>query len=109
MGTEVIKVRLNYLRPHFRPHFRILPQIAMTGKHAGDAVIELDARGMRCPEPVLKLRAALREAPPGTRVRLRADDPLAGVDVKAYCLRSGDALVGEREAAGEWEFVVERR
>lgn len=81
----------------------------MTRKHAGDDVIELDARGTRCPEPVLKLRAALREAPTGTRVRLRADDPLAGVDVAAYCLRSGNALVDEREAAGEWEFVVERR
>ena len=81
----------------------------MTAKHDGPAVIELDARGARCPEPVLKLRAALRAAPAGTRVRLRADDPLAGVDVHAYCLRSGNALVGEREAAGEWEFVVERR
>ena len=86
---------------------RILPQIAMSGKPNAGALV--DARGMSCPEPVLKLRAALRGLAPGTRVRLLATDPLAVVDVKAYCLRSGHVLVAERGAGGEWELEVERR
>lgn len=78
----------------------------MSGKP--NAPVEVDARGLSCPEPVLMLRTALRDAVPGARVRLLATDPLAGVDVKAYCLRNGHVLVAEREDAGAWEFVVER-
>jgi tRNA 2-thiouridine synthesizing protein A len=78
----------------------------MTGK--APATVDVDARGLSCPEPVLMLRAALRDLAPGARVRLRATDPLAGVDVKAYCLRSGHVLVAEREQAGDWVFEVER-
>jgi tRNA 2-thiouridine synthesizing protein A len=80
----------------------------MTRKPKDSDCEDVDARGLSCPEPVLMLRAALRAAPAGARVRLRATDPLAGVDVKAYCLRNGHALVAERERGGEWEFVIER-
>jgi tRNA 2-thiouridine synthesizing protein A len=81
----------------------------MTAQQHDDGSVELDARGLRCPEPVLRLRAALARLAPGARVHLRADDPLAGVDVKAYCLRSGHALVAERVGERETGFVVEKR
>lgn len=84
----------------------ILPQIAMTRK---PSPLVVDARGLACPQPVLMLRAALRDAPAGARVRLLATDPLAGVDVKAWCARSGNALVGEREGADAVEYEVEKR
>jgi len=79
----------------------------MTGK--AKPAVDVDARGLACPEPVLRLRAALRAVAPGTHVRMLASDPLAAVDVKAYCLRSGHALVSERAAGGEWEFVVAKK
>ena len=85
---------------------RILPQIAMPRKPSATVV---DARGLACPEPVLLLRAALRDATAGARVLLLATDPLAGVDVKAWCARSGNAFVAERSAGDVVEFEVEKR
>lgn len=50
--------------------------------------ILVDARGHRCPVPTLRLRKAVEQAPPGQRLRLLADDPLARIDVPhlANCL-----------------------
>ena len=45
---------------------------------------EVDARGLRCPLPVLQLAAALREEPPGSLVLLLATDPATKVDVPAF-------------------------
>lgn len=57
------------------------------------AADELDARGQRCPLPVIRLAAALRELPPGAEVRLLATDPAARSDVAAFCRMRGHVLV----------------
>lgn len=46
----------------------------------------VDARGLRCPLPVLRLR---RAAAPGTVIDLVADDPAAGRDVPAFVREMG--------------------
>lgn len=68
---------------------------------------QVDARGLICPQPVLMLREALRAAAPGTRVELLASDPLARVDVHAYCARTGHRVVHEEARNGESRFVVQ--
>jgi tRNA 2-thiouridine synthesizing protein A len=47
--------------------------------------IEVDARGLRCPLPVIRLAAAARDAPDGTRIIVLATDPAARHDVPAWC------------------------
>ena len=69
---------------------------------------EIDARGLACPQPVLLLREAVRELERGARVALLATDPLAPVDVAAWCLRAGHALVAQSESGGVYRFVVQR-
>lgn len=51
--------------------------------------ILVDARGHRCPVPTLRLRRAVEAAPPGSVVRLLADDPLARIDVPHYADQAG--------------------
>lgn len=69
----------------------------------------VDARGLLCPLPVLRLRKALLDQPAGTRVRLLATDAMAAVDVPHFCDGAGHALVGRRELEdGVIEFTVER-
>ena len=73
------------------------------------AEILVDARGHRCPTPTLRLQRALRDAPPGHRVRLLADDPLARIDVPHF-LQSLDARLIESSAeGGVFSFLVEAR
>jgi tRNA 2-thiouridine synthesizing protein A len=75
---------------------------------APDTVELLDARGLACPEPVLRLRARLRAPDAPHRVRLLATDPLAPVDVAAWCARTGDALLDSGRAGDAFVFLVQR-
>ena len=53
------------------------------------AVVQVDARGMRCPLPVLRLARALREHPEAAAFHVVADDPAAARDVPAFAAEQG--------------------
>lgn len=56
--------------------------------------MEIDAVGLLCPLPVLKLRKRLKDMAKGDVARLLADDPAAMIDVPHYCAESGHEFVG---------------
>ena len=56
--------------------------------------LEVDALGLLCPLPVLRLRKRMGPLPSGATVRLLADDPAAHVDVPHFCSENGHALLG---------------
>jgi tRNA 2-thiouridine synthesizing protein A len=68
----------------------------------------VDARGHRCPVPTLRLRRALEAVPPGGRVRLLADDPLARIDVPHFAASVGATVLECAEAEGALSFLVEK-
>ena len=53
----------------------------------------LDARGLLCPLPVLKIRKRLQSLAIGQVLRVEADDPVAVVDVPHYCGEAGHDLL----------------
>lgn len=69
---------------------------------------ELDATGLLCPLPVLKLRKRLKALAEGEQITLRADDPAAIVDVPHFCVESGHELIEMREDAGVQIYVVRK-
>jgi len=66
-------------------------------------IVDLDATGLMCPLPVLKLRKRLGPLDAGDCMRLRADDPAAVIDVPHFCAEAGHALV---ETAQEGDVQV---
>ena len=71
---------------------------------------ELDARGLICPLPVLKLRKRMRPLAPGARITMLADDPAAAIDVPHFCAEQGHRLVSQsRDGAGALVFVVAKK
>lgn len=68
----------------------------------------IDARGLRCPLPVLRMEAALRRLPPGGQVRLIADDPVAAVDIPHFAREAGHRCVSEPGPTGSCVFLVTR-
>jgi len=76
-----------------------------------DAVV-VDARGLRCPLPVIRLARAARDLPAGTLVTVLSTDPAARHDVPAWARMRGHAAVGEAgETQGEdgattWSITV---
>jgi len=62
--------------------------------------VDIDARGFHCPVPTLKLQKALERLKAGDVVRLRADDPMAKVDVPHFATQTGhEVLLVEQDGA----------
>ncbi|MHA7133213.1 sulfurtransferase TusA family protein [Oerskovia turbata] len=53
----------------------------------------VDARGLRCPLPVIRLAAAAREGAPGDVLTVWSTDPAARHDVPAWARMRGHAIV----------------
>ncbi|GII98047.1 tRNA 2-thiouridine synthesizing protein A [Sediminihabitans luteus] len=76
---------------------------------AADVVV--DARGLRCPIPVIRLAAAARDAAPGTMLSVLSTDPAARHDVPAWARMRGHAFVATDESAADdgtrvWSVTV---
>ncbi len=69
------------------------------------ASLVVDARGMRCPWPALRLAKAMRAA---RDVVLIADDPQAGREVAALADEHGWRIEGDAVSAGAARWRVRR-
>jgi tRNA 2-thiouridine synthesizing protein A len=88
--------------------FRRTLSFMSSGIH--DVMVDvLDARGLYCPLPVVKTRQRFEKLPPEARLDVVADDPLARLDLKAFCLSEGHAYLGEREEpGGGWRMALRK-
>ena len=71
--------------------------------------IEIDARDLRCPLPVLRLQKAIRAAQIGAVVKLCATDAMAQIDVPHFCAEAGHALISSHQENGTYMFFVEKQ
>ncbi|MDR9427008.1 MAG: sulfurtransferase TusA family protein [Salibaculum sp.] len=68
----------------------------------------LDARGLKCPLPVLRAGKLLRTMAPGARLRVLADDPVAVIDIPHFCQEAGHVLLEQGECDGHQIYLIER-
>jgi tRNA 2-thiouridine synthesizing protein A len=61
----------------------------------------LDARGLCCPQPTLKIAVLATQLAPGDDLEVIADCTSFERDVRDYCRRSGKVLLWLREEAPE--------
>lgn len=69
----------------------------------------LDARGLTCPEPVLRTRAIMKNLRTGERIEVLADDPIAPIDFAAFSHRSGHPLRETSRDGTTFRFVLEHK
>ena len=67
----------------------------------------LDAKGLKCPLPVLRARKAMKAVAPGDLLEVHATDPDAPKDFQAFCETTGHELLESRSDAGT--FVIRIR
>lgn len=51
----------------------------------------IDARGLKCPLPVLKMEKRLAALAPGVSLLVLATDPMARIDIPLFCRQQGHA------------------
>ena len=59
------------------------------------APLVVDARGLRCPLPVIRLAQAARDSAAGVVIEVWATDPAARADIPAWCRLRGQEFLGE--------------
>lgn len=68
--------------------------------------IEVDARGLNCPLPILRLRSAVKAAKPDDAIRLLSTDPGSQRDVEAFCRQTGLRLIASAEQGGTYSYTI---
>jgi tRNA 2-thiouridine synthesizing protein A len=78
----------------------------MGGEQGAEVVV--DARGLYCPIPVLRLAKAFRGAQAGIVARLLATDPASVEDVNVFCRERGHGLLESRRDGDVFFFRVRK-
>ncbi|MEM7216352.1 MAG: sulfurtransferase TusA family protein [Pseudomonadota bacterium] len=72
------------------------------------AATKLDLRGLKCPLPVLKTKKAMRQLSSGELMEIETTDPLAVIDIPAFCNENGHRLVDSGEFEWGHTFLLEK-
>ncbi|APU39973.1 MULTISPECIES: cysteine desulfurase/sulfurtransferase TusA family protein [unclassified Streptomyces] len=71
--------------------------------------LELDALGLRCPQPVIELARAITRVPVGGTVTVLSDDEVARLDIPAWCAMRGHDYLGESPRPTGTAYTVRRQ
>ena len=71
-------------------------------------VIKVDACGIQCPGPILKMKQAMDELSAGEHLEIRATDAGFLRDAEAWCRSTGNRFVGKRSEGGIHVVEVEK-
>ncbi|HEX6118042.1 MAG TPA: sulfurtransferase TusA family protein [Dongiaceae bacterium] len=66
-----------------------------------------NARGMKCPLPVLKARKLMKDLAVGDVLEVHATDPGAPADFRHFCDTTGHRLLDSTEADGVFVIRIE--
>ncbi len=69
----------------------------------------IDARGMRCPEPIIAAKRRIGAVPPGAVMEVLASDRATLVDLPVWCRRLGHEFLGSVAREGYWSLRIRRK
>ena len=64
------------------------------------AVISIDAGGLQCPGPIMKLSSALKDARNGDIIEIMTTDPAFAGDIEGFCRRTGNQFLSISSSKG---------
>ncbi len=73
-----------------------------------EATKKLDVRGLNCPQPILRMRASLKEMKSGKVLQVIATDPGSVRDIKTFCNQTDNTLLSLSKVAGEYIFFIQK-
>jgi len=71
-------------------------------------LVELDARGLLCPMPLLQAKRALNAMAPGQRLQVLATDQGSVRDFRVFAEQSGHILLVSDESGGVYRHVLQK-
>lgn len=72
------------------------------------STIRIDACGLQCPGPIMKLKQAMDTAEAGTRIEVVATDAGFSRDAEAWCTSTGNKFVSRQSENGYHTVIIEK-
>ncbi|MEX5410659.1 sulfurtransferase TusA [Atlantibacter hermannii] len=69
----------------------------------------LDARGLRCPEPVMMVRKTVRGMQTGETLLVIADDPATTRDIPGFCRFMEHDLIASQTEALPYRYLLRKK
>lgn len=79
-----------------------------TSRSSGQPVIHVDACGLQCPGPILKLKKAMDQLNVGEQIEITSTDPGFARDAAAWCNSTGNLLISQEAAGGKATLHLEK-
>ena len=73
-----------------------------------DFDLELDARGLNCPLPILRAKKSIQQLNPGQVLKIVATDPGSVKDFEAFCKQTGNNLLASSQQGSEYHFNIQK-
>ncbi|KTA82041.1 MULTISPECIES: sulfurtransferase TusA [Aeromonas] len=73
-----------------------------------DATHELDAIGLRCPEPVMMVRKKVRLMAQGETLLVSADDPSTTRDIPSFCRFMDHTLIASETEQAPYRYLIRK-
>lgn len=70
---------------------------------------ELNARGMSCPLPIVKTKKSLVDMTSGQVLKVISTDSGSIKDMAAFAEQTGNPLLAQEEANGEYTFYMKKK
>ena len=74
-----------------------------------EITVQVDARGLSCPMPIVKTAQAVRPLASGSVVEVLSTDPGSQRDFVAWCRATGHELVEQSTEGTVHRFVIRRK
>lgn len=74
----------------------------------GKTIVRVDACGIQCPGPILKMKQAMDGLAPGERLEVRATDAAFPRDAEAWCRTTGNRFLGRHSESGVYIAMIEK-
>jgi len=68
--------------------------------------VEIDACGLQCPGPILKIKTEIEKLQDGTVLKIKATDPGFVKDIEAWCSITGNKLLSQDYSKGVYEAKI---
>lgn len=73
-----------------------------------DFDLELDAKGLKCPLPLLKAKDTLRSLQSGQILKIIATDPSSVIDFEVFSRQTGHALLNSWQEGSLYCFLLQK-
>lgn len=77
--------------------------------NAPQTTLSVDACGLQCPGPIMKLKQAIDKMQPGETIEVKATDPGFPSDAKAWCKSTGNAFLSETCQNGCHTIIIKKQ